>query len=84
MVILLRSSVITYNKKENFMNKEKERRTYHGTLRISDLKVLESAIGYFIGRVCVNTNKSNEDSIIRESGYFPTYRNAERALINGF
>lgn len=74
------------------MNKGKERWTYHGTLRISDLKVLESAAGHFIGRVCVETNENSEDFIIKgyeevyskESGYFPTYGSAEDALLNGF
>ena len=74
------------------MNKNKEGWTYHGTLHISNLRVLKSAAGYFIGRVCVETDENNEAFIVkdyeeiysRESGYFPTYRSAEDALLNGF
>lgn len=45
----------------------------------SELQVLHSNAGYYIGR-----NDAEGLPLSRESGYFPTYRNAEDALIKGF
>lgn len=63
-----------------------------GTLLISNLRILHTPAGYYIGRVCVEMDESNESFIIpgyeepytRESGYFPNRDKAEKALAKGF
>ena len=45
----------------------------------SELQVLHSNTGYYIGRVDVNGIP-----LSKESGYFPTYRSAEEVLIHRF
>lgn len=61
--------------------------TRSGTLLISPLKVLRSAAGYYIGRLCIETDEENncfmfghEEPYSRESDYFRTFSDAENAL----
>lgn len=45
---------------------------------MTDLKVLHSNAGYYIGRT------DNGDPYSRESGYYRSYEEAEKELKNGF
>lgn len=45
----------------------------------SELRVMHSSTGYYIGQ-----NNAHGYPVSRESGYFPTYRGAEEALLNEF
>lgn len=62
-----------------------------GTLKISNLMVLKSAAGYYIGRVCLETDKTSDDYLggmqepySRESEYYPTMTEANFNLNEGF
>lgn len=46
---------------------------------VSDLRVLKSAAGFYIGRVEI-TEEGYEFPYCRESGYYPTREKAESAL----
>ena len=46
---------------------------------VSDLRVLQSAAGYYVGRVEI-TEEGYEFPFCRESGYYPTREKAESAL----
>lgn len=49
--------------------------------RVSQLKVLKSAAGYYIGRVCIFKD-GHEEPYSRESGYYDSNKSAEMALMN--
>lgn len=50
-------------------------------LRVSNLGVLQSGAGYFIGRTCWDTDHNGfEDMYSRESDYYPDRTSAEKAL----
>ena len=46
---------------------------------VSDLRVLQSAAGYYVGRVEISP-EGYEFPFCRESGYYPTREKAESAL----
>ena len=47
---------------------------------ISELKILRSAAGYYIGRTCKEDGLPFEEPYSRESGYYPTEKAAENDL----
>lgn len=49
-------------------------------LYYSDLKVLKSAAGWFIGRTCWVPDENTEDMGSRESGYYRSEEDAKKAL----
>lgn len=49
-------------------------------MQISELKVMKSAAGYYIGRSCVEDGLPFEQPYSRESGYYPTKEAAEGDL----
>lgn len=50
-------------------------------LRIGKLEVLRSAAGWYIGRLCIDSDGCQQP-YSRESGYYLTKEAAETALIN--
>lgn len=46
-------------------------------MKISELKVMRSNAGYYIGRSCVEDGIPFEQPYSRESGYYPTKEAAE-------
>ena len=50
----------------------------------SDLKVLESNAGFYIGRTCWDKEGGFEEPFSRESAYFTKRDEAEKALHEGF
>lgn len=51
-------------------------------MKISELKVMRSNAGYYIGRSCIEDGIPFEQPYSRESGYYPTKELAE-AELNG-
>jgi hypothetical protein len=49
----------------------------------SDKQVLQSNAGFFIGTTCWDPNGGFEDIGSRESDYFPTFDEAQKALKSG-
>ena len=54
-----------------------------GDICYSDLKVLNSMAGFYIGRTCWDPDPGFEEPGSRESEYFRTHGEAERALESG-
>ena len=50
----------------------------------TDLKVMKSPAGYYLGRTCWDKKDGYEEPLSRESDYFDTKEEAERALKAGF
>lgn len=53
-------------------------------MKISNLMVLESAAGFYIGRTCESGKDSFPMPYSRESGYYKTKEEAAKALVTGF
>lgn len=54
---------------------------------VSTLMVMQSAAGYYIGRTCRDREEGGfpfDEPYSRESGYFRSYEEAEKALTKGF
>lgn len=45
-------------------------------MKVSELKVMKSAAGYYIGRSCVESGFPFEQPYSRESGYYRTHEEA--------
>lgn len=50
--------------------------------RISGLKILESAAGFYVGRLYLYDEEGDCEPYSRESTYMPTKEIAENALLN--
>lgn len=53
-------------------------------MKISNLMVLESAAGFYIGRTCESGKDSFPMPYSRESGYYKSKEEAAKALVTGF
>lgn len=70
------------NPKEFYMAERDPKKFPHkvGGVWYSDKKVLQSGAGYYIGTTCWDTELNFEDSGSRESDYFKTREEAQKAL----